>query len=296
MPIATVTQDEVIARTSGLPSFPRIVTEILASLDDPDCNLNDLSDCIVHDPVIAARVLSAANRAGNRTTGRAQTVSDVYTAASLIGLSHVRQISLLSSIGQFAQIAANECLPATYWTHSVAVGISAEELALHVTAPIQAEAALIAGLLHDVGQLWLFRFRAEAFAMARERACCRGVGLESAEQEQFDVDHARIGAWLAEHWNLPPGIVAGINEHHKAFPTTKFQLAPLVGIAEVLASALDLGGRSENKVTGISSDACKSLGLVFDKEIQPLFGRIEARSQHANRMFATGTSPTHAPR
>lgn len=294
MPTTIVTQDEVIALTSGLPSFPRIVTEILASLDDPECNFNELSDYIAHDPVIAARVLSAANRAGNQGACRTQRITDVYTAASLIGMSHVRQISLLSSIGQFAEIAAEECMPATYWTHSVAVGVCAEELAMHVAAPIEAETALIAGLLHDVGQLWLFRFRAEAFAVARERAFCSGVGIESAEREQFDVDHAQIGAWLAEHWKLPPDIVAAIKDHHKAFPTTKIPLAPLVGIAEVLASALDLGGRKENKVTSISNSACQSLGLVFNKEIQPLLGRIEARSQHANRIFATIAVPANA--
>ncbi|MBU1364190.1 MAG: HDOD domain-containing protein [Gammaproteobacteria bacterium] len=292
MPRTTVTQDEVIARTAGLPSFPRIVTEILASLDDPECNLNELSDYIAHDPVITARVLSAANRAANR----APAIRDVYTAASLIGLSHVRQISLLSSIGQFAQIAADECLPSTYWTHSVAVGVCAEELAVHVAVPIDAEAALIAGLLHDIGQLWLFRFRSDAFAMAMERAFCRGEGIENAEREQFDVDHARIGAWLAEHWKLPPAIVSAIDHHHKIFSPPNEPLAPLIGVAEVLASALDLGGRRENKVTAISSSACTSLGIVFNEKIQPLFGRIEARSQHANRMFATGSDSAHATR
>ncbi|MDD2744196.1 MAG: hypothetical protein PHV02_18190, partial [Rhodocyclaceae bacterium] len=58
-----------------------------------------------------------------------------------------------------------------------------------------------------------------------------------------------------------------------------------VSIAEVLSNALDLAGRADNHVTQISSAACEALGLVFDANIQPLFGRIEARSKYANALF-----------
>ena len=95
-----------------------------------------------------------------------------------------------------------------------------------------------------------------------------------------------MGAWLAEHWELPPGIVAAIRGHHAPDAALDSTLVPLVHVAEVLCNALDLGNRAENRVTYISSAACKQLELVWDENIRSLFGRIEARSRHANTFFS----------
>ena len=281
-----LTQDEVRTRAVGLPSFPLIVSEILASLDDPDANLNVLTDLIVRDPVIAARVLSFANRAAGRTRSNTG-VRDIYTATSLIGMSQVREIALVSSLGNFINANLPGGMPTSYWEHSVAVGICAQELAQHVTAPVSSDTALIAGLLHDIGQLWLYRFQADIFSVVRKQALVGAVNIVSAEREQFGVGHPQIGAWLAEHWALPPAIGAAILHHHKPDGLLSELLVPVVSLAEVLSNALDLTGRVENRVTQLSSLACTTLGLTFDGSIQPLLGRIEARSRYANAVFAT---------
>ncbi len=103
--------------------------------------------------------------------------------------------------------------------------------------------------------------------------------------ERFGVDHAEIGAWLAEHWKLPTSLISGIRHHHDAGTESYELLVPLLHVAEVLSNALDLGGRAENRVTRISSTACSRLGIVWDENIRPLFGRIEARSAHATSIF-----------
>lgn len=280
-----ITQDEVISHATGLPSFPRIVTEILASLDDPETNLNVLSDYITHDPLIAARVLSFANRAAERTRSIG-TVRDIYTATSLIGMGRIREIALVSSLGYFIDTCLPEGTPASYWQHSVAVGVCAQELAMHIDASMSSDSALIAGLLHDIGQLWFYRFHKDAYQLVRHEAHSQAIGIETVQRKQFSVDHSQVGAWLAEHWALPAGISAAIAHHHAPDAALDDLLVPVVGIAEVLSHALDLTERAENQVTQVSTAACKRLGLIFDSGIQPLFGRIEARSRHANSMFS----------
>ena len=282
----TITQDEVLTRAIGLPRFPRVVIEILASLDDPETNLNVLTDLIGHDPVIAARVLSFANRAAARTR-HISAVSDIYTATSLIGMGRVREISLISSLGEFVGTSASEVMSASYWQHSIAVGVCAQELAIHIDEPISSDSALIAGLLHDIGQLWLYRFHQDTFKMALNEAHSQAIGLETVEHRDFAVGHTQIGAWLAEHWALPADITAAIAHHHAPDAALGDLLVPVIAVAEVLANGLDLVERAGNRVTHISSAACKRLDLVFDAGIQPLFGRIEARSRHANLMFAS---------
>ena len=281
-----ITREDVILGSNKLPSFPRFVVDILTELDDPDGSLTVLAGCVIRDPVITARVLSVANQASTNSR-RMSAVNDIYTAISLIGMSQVRQITLVSCLGSFVGGVAVQGLPSTYWKHCLAVGVSCEELAQYVAAPISTDAALVAGLLHDVGQLWFYTFYADLYRQCWQQALNQAVSIEVVERAYFGVDHSTVGAWLAEHWSLPIGIIAAIRGHHVPDATGSNLLVPLVHLAEVLCNALDLGGREENRVTYVSTAACQQLDLVWDERIRPLFGRIEARSQHANAFFMT---------
>jgi len=278
-----ISQGEVIERRKFLPSFPLVVSRILATIDDPEANLNVLVNHVEHDPVITARVLSRANIAANRTHNRSE-IRDIYSAISLIGMGPVREMALISSVGGFIEAIPSSARPENYWKHSIAVGVCCEELAHHTHFEFP-EAALIAGLLHDIGQLWLFSFNAGDFREIWRMALTHNIGIEEAERERFSVDHTTIGAWLAEHWSLPTSISAAIRYHHAPNSALHEPLVPLVHVAEVLSNALDLADQAENRVTTISSRACRTLGLTWNEEIRPLFGRIDARSRHANAMF-----------
>ena len=286
-----LTRDEVIERSLGLPSFPGFVNEIIATLDDPDASLALLSECVLRDPLITARVLSAANSASARSR-RMSDVTDVYTATSLIGMGRVRTITLISSIGTLVGGLAHNDVPASFWKHCVAVGVCSEELALYITASVSTDAALIAGLLHDIGQLWFYSFNSQTYRQCAASALARTQGIEVAERAQYGVDHCEIGAWLAEHWGLPANIVAAIRGHHRPDAALDVPLVPIVHIAEVLSNALGLIGDEDSHIAYLSSAACHQLGLVWDASIRPLFGRVEACSRHANAFFA---QPAHDP-
>lgn len=284
---SVISRDEVVDRAADLPAFPRIVVEILAALDDPDASLNLVADHIKHDPVITARVLSMANSAASKSR-RQSMVRDVFTATSLIGIGRVRETTLTARIGHFISGAVGTARGTGFLQHCVAVGVCSEELALHVALHTPGDMALVAGLLHDIGQLWMSRFRPRTSAEAWSDAMGHTIGIDAAERAHFGVDHGTIGAWLAEHWQLPTPVIEAIRHHHDAGPEREELLVPLLHVAEVLSNALDLGGRAENRVTYISSSACSRLGLTWDDRALQLFGRIDARSAHANQIFSAG--------
>ncbi len=280
-----LTQDQVLEHSRALTAFPSIITEILSTLDDPEANLKALVDHIKHDPLIAARVLSRANVASTHTQSHSA-IRDIYTATSLIGMRSVREMVLIGSVVGFMGQIAPAGLPASFWQHSVAAGVCCEELSHSAPVAVSPTAALIAGLMHDIGQVWLYRFNAEAFRAAWLAALDKAIGIEQAEREFFGADHALIGSWLAERWSLPDSIVLAIRHHHAPDKALNEPLVPLVHVAEVLSNALDLTGREENRVTALSLLACRQLGLTWDSEAHSLFGRMEARSRHATSTFA----------
>jgi len=281
----TINRDSVIAGSRSLPSFPSVVSEILATLDDPDGNFNVLVRAINRDPLISARVISVANTVAMRGA-RESEVCDIATATSLIGMSRVRHITLISSLNTFVAGAARHGLPHSFWQHSVAVGICCEELAQWVDIPVSSSMALMAGLLHDIGQLWLHHVNPNLAQACRVQARKRTVSVEVIETAHFGVAHGTIGAWLLEHWSLPDAVVAAVGAHHSHVATPGNPLVALLHVAEVLSNALDLTGRIDNRVTTLSSAACQQLGLVWNEESRALFGRIEARASHANAFFA----------
>jgi putative nucleotidyltransferase with HDIG domain len=284
-PAVSISREQVLARAGELPGFPRLVGAILTSIDDPEANLNDLAGLIERDPAIAARVLAFANTAAEHTR-RASAIRDLYTATSLIGLGHVRQIALIGACLDFFDACGASDQAAHFSQHSVAVGICAEELALHIAAPISASNALVAGLLHDIGQLWLFRFHPAAECNAWDLALGHAEGIEETERRTFGIDHAAIGGWLAAHWGLSPALVDAIRHHHACDGTLDQVLTPVIHIAEVLSNALDLAGRKENRVVRLSAAACQKIGLTWRADARNLFGRIDARSRHATTFFA----------
>lgn len=283
-----ISQDEILSRRDALPVFPRVIDEILQSLDDPDANINLLVSHVGRDPVLAARVFALANSAASNTR-RNTKIRDLYTATSLIGLTRLRDMAIVSSLTGFLQGALPPGLAPGFWEHSAATGICAQQLALqthHAT-----DAALIAGLLHDVGQLWLARFEAEAFHAAYQISVARTATIDIAERERFGTDHTEIGGWLAESWGLPKPIVEAIRWHHAPDTALHEALVAVVHVAEVLSNALDLG-RSENAhVSYLSPHACKLLDLKWDESAEVLFGRIDGMSQFVTHFYRKPATP-----
>jgi putative nucleotidyltransferase with HDIG domain len=273
--------DDFREYSDPLPGFPPIIARILATLDDPLASSELLLGYIEQQPVIASRVLLLAKVLATRKRSR-RAIPDLAFATTLIGLNRTREITILSSIAGFIADIAPPGIAGNFWQHSLAVGVCSEQLALLCAPPATAPAALIAGLLHDIGQLWLYRFKEDAFITAWRQDLSHAAAIEADERERFGVDHATIGAWLAEHWWLPPGIGTAIRHHHAPDQALNEPLVPLVHVAEVLSNALGLTDGGVSRVTSISGAACRALGLTWDEHSRALFMRIEARMRHAN--------------
>lgn len=269
---------EIIERAKRLPAFPRVVKDILETLDDENATIGSLAHHVERDPVITARLLALANSAAYARGGRA--LKDVATAASLMGVAKVRELVLSISVAKFAQ---DSRVSPYYWEHSVAVGVCAQEFARY--GGVSADYALVAGLLHDIGQLWMAKFFPLEFQQVRMAVSAGTLKITEAEQRLFGFDHCDIGFTLADHWGLPQAIAEAIYRHHDPDPGLAEPLVAVIHVAEVVANALELTRRDENQVTSLSAAACAALGIDWSEGMGPLFGRIEARAEYACAVF-----------
>lgn len=273
-----LTHDAVLSQLDTLRAFPKTVQRILQTVEDPESSMAALAHLVAHDPAMAARVFAAAHKAA---VERDRCVDDIYTATSLIGMQTVREIALFFSLSGFIQTLTGDQTQSSLWRHSVAVGVCAQELARHLGAQVSLHHAFIAGLLHDIGQIWLLRHAADTSNACWTQAKKNGIDICQAEESVFGVDHAVLGAWLVDAWGLPASIADAVRGHHRPDTSTEGQpLVHLVHVAEVLSNALELNGHAHAHVSYLSPRACRALRLTWDDASRPLFGRIEARAHY----------------
>ncbi|MDR2638084.1 MAG: HDOD domain-containing protein [Zoogloeaceae bacterium] len=275
-----ITPQDVVRRVSLLPAFPRIVSELMADLEDDSSSMMTLAQHVERDPVMTGRILSTANRM-LRNEGWPE-ARDVYTAVSLIGFARIREIVLTTNMANFAEHFSSKHF---HWGHGLAVGIAAQELAQHAGA--NQNCALVAGLLHDIGQLWLAHFHLLEFQQMRLQVEVHGEEVCAAERAMFGLDHCEIGRIVTECWQLPADIVAAVTHHHA--PDDKVAREKMVAIthlAEMIAQSLDLPCREFNSIRRVSGVAARALGIDWNNDCSALFGAIDARYQYAAAIFS----------
>ncbi len=261
---------EVVEQLQALPAFPAIVTRILETLGDERAALDLLEQYLQSDPVISARILSAANRL-IRHSGR-EPVGDVHTAVSYLGLNRVHEVVVSTSLLDFAH---NSHCTSVFWERSLAVGLCAQELAR--LAGANPDHALVAGLLHGVGILWLHVCHPREYRQVLIEQQLHDGDLVQTERTLLGIDHLEIGRLLAAHWDLPEDIVQAIAGHRTPPHGVLPPLVAIVHLAAVICSGLDLPFQPDGEVRHLAPQALGSLGEDWEDKLPDLLGRVEVR-------------------
>lgn len=91
------------------------------------------------------------------------------------------------------------------------------------------------------------------------------------------MDHCEIGHCIAQAWQLPELLCAGIAQHHQLQQHPPLPLVAAVNLAETLCNAQDMPNRAYNQVIRVDEAALEALGLDWANDVGSLLGRIEAR-------------------
>jgi putative nucleotidyltransferase with HDIG domain len=186
---------------------------MLQMIDSRRTSADTLARLISTDQALTARLLKLANSA---YYGYQREISTVNMAIVILGFNTVKDMGLwLSVFDAFKNsTAATGFDPVKFWEHSAACGVASKMLA-KASASRHTGEAFVAGLLHDMGKMILNQYfepeLVEVMRMTREEE----ISLDDAEIEVLGVTHGRVGAWLAEKWNLPAIISDTVMYHHE---------------------------------------------------------------------------------
>lgn len=225
---------ERVAQLASLPAQPQLYQRVLAKIAEPGSSLTDVGNLLARDPAMSAKLLQLVNSA---YFGLATEVRSVPQAVTLLGFDVLK--SLVFSIELFRQYEGRNLALDLLWAHSLRCGSLAQRIARELALPRAAQdAALMAGLLHDVGKLVLATECPERFGEVLRLAAEEQEGCV-LERELFGADHATIGACLLGLWGLPDPVVVAVAGHHTALSGEAKGSAAAVRIAELLLQAGD---------------------------------------------------------
>ncbi len=191
---------------NNLPTVPSIYQQV-SQLVDEDVEVEKIAEIIERDPSISSSILRVANSAfyGARTGSIAQ-------AIMFIGLGNVKNIILGHSI--FMADSGHGKM-AMFWEHAVLSNRISHILYEYFHQRKMPLVNSSAGLLHNVGQLLMYRKFGDAYASLLDDSSKEPEDhIIEKEMERFKIDHATIGAYLLNWWELPLNIVEVAMSHH----------------------------------------------------------------------------------
>lgn len=223
---------QLVVQLENLPSIPAIFCEIVRLLKDPETSMDEIGDLITRDMAMTAKILKIVN---SSFFGLAQRVSKPADAAAYLGLDTLKALVLATNVfSQFESSSPQGCFAAQVAEHSQHVGAAARAIARAEGAPrALTDEALVAGFLHDVGNLVLATGLPEEYQ--RVAASAAPTAIE-AEREIFGATHAEVGGYLLGLWGLPPAVVEAISLLHAPSETSnpKFSALTAVHVADAL--------------------------------------------------------------
>jgi len=256
---------KVMKHDQTLPVFSSTALKLLDATNQIEMDLDIIADIVKVDPGLTTKYLSLANS----VMFRGKSITSVHDALMRIGLDEVRKLAstlgVMDVLSLFRtdqnQDASKEEIEIEWemlWLHCLLTARLTDALASAFRQTVGKE--YLAGLLHDVGKLFLDRYFHQEFDEALKLGMDKKISFYAAEKTLFDIDHAEVGASLCEKWNLHEEVSRSIRFHHNPTasenqdsndPDQQQLLATCICVADALANSCHAniqGGRDIEEI------------------------------------------------
>jgi putative nucleotidyltransferase with HDIG domain len=216
----------VMAHVHELPAFGPACDHALSALEAGNSGFTDLVAAIESDTGLTVAVLRRAQRLPVR-----RSIANIPDAVAKLDADDLRAAVDEVPRASFPWRTTQEALTQDLRVHGQAVALAADRLAGEVGFA-ERDDLFCAALLHDVGKLVF------ALAIGDANWCVdtRSTTPEQRIREErrlATLDHACLGAVLAERWGLPERLCEAIGGHHRS--DSEASLTSLLRLADIVA-------------------------------------------------------------
>jgi len=219
--------------STQLPVLPPNAPYLLRAMSSEEIGFAELARVVEKFPTIAARLISLANSTWSSPVTE---VTSLEMACARLGFFVVRSVSVALSIANvFNPRTCPAFDPIRYWanaflTADLCTGLAEE---LEETGEVDPQMARTAGLLHNLGLLWLATWMPEE----THRALLASDDAPDTPLEGLLVEHCgagftEAGALLTEAWKFPEVLTEALrHQAETGYDGEHWESAALVGLA-----------------------------------------------------------------
>jgi len=256
--------EDLEKRISDIPTLPVVAQQLNAEAQKDTFTSKILAGIIEKDPPLSAKILRLSNSA---FYGFSSKVATLDRAITLLGFGTVKNLACAAAISKFFVPDKEGLIDLPeLWKHCLGTAAAARQL-IKIGAPVLAEEAFLAGILHDIGTIIILsNFADEALDSLRVMKD-KKISQSEAEKEVIGFTHEGAGAYLVDKWNFPPRFYRIIRMHHSPPPQViapgdvENLLLMAVYAGNQLSKVMGLGKSLDPVSSGVIPPAWKSLGV-----------------------------------
>lgn len=266
----TISLQQLIEDTSDMVSLPQVSMRVNEIVSSGEYKAADIGKLISQDPGLTVRILRVAN---SPFYGLNTSVETVSRAVTILGSQQLRNLVVAtSSIKAFEGIPNDLISMHDFWLHSIACGLAAKYLSEKIPG-VEPETMFIAGLLHDIGQLIIFKKLPElgkqAILMLEDDP--DEPEMHESERKLLGFDHAEVGMELLKQWSLPVLLQECVGFHHDIENASVHPLeVAVVHIANSIAVMAELNSMQDEhpEINEKAWDICHLDKSIIEPAIQ----------------------------
>ena len=200
----------IVDNISSLPQFPENILLVQKLIGDPYSEMADIARQISMDPALTADLLKIVNSAQYML---AKKVDSIAEAVKMVGIRGIK--NLLYSYGTQKLLGDDTSEKKILWEHCYKTAFYAFNLVKNFRRDRNLlDDAYVGGILHDMGKIIFSNVHPDLLKKIQNFCMEKGLPASTFEDLSAGVNHAEIGALIAEKWNFPEGLVASIRYHH----------------------------------------------------------------------------------
>lgn len=279
---------EKISGSVKLPSLAKNTHVLLKALTDDHLNYRQMAEIIKHYPEVSARLIYMTN---SPWSAPVSPISSIEQACARLGTSIIKSLSIAISVS--SSFDTRKCPHFDtdhFWTTAILASEGAGLLASLSPNANQdnfKETAETAGLLHNIGLLWL----ADSLPDETEKALQlanqdESHNLNSALQQLAGTDYCEVGGWIGEKMNLPTDLKLAIEYHlDENYQDSAWEISRLVGASAKIVSAI----YHKHEPAPTNQGLQESLSIDFDAQSNVhhlLSAKFEKTCELASTLFS----------
>ena len=269
---------EIVKSINSLPKFPENIMLIQKLIADPDSDMATIARQISMDPALTADLLKIVNSAQYMLSRKVDNISE---AVKMVGIKGIK--NLLYSYGTQKILGDETIDKKKLWEHSYKTAFYAYNLIKNFKNDNGLlDDVYVGGILHDMGKIIFSSVHPDL--LKKIKGFCAEKDLPSSTFENLSagMNHAELGALIAEKWNFPERLVMAIRYHHdpEAVGAEFKDLVGSVYLANMFCE-YESGNASYDQ---LDQNALENFGLRSKKQIDTLLERFSKGFQKEGQL------------